>query len=322
MPRRLGLPSVYLAAAVATAAATAVPSAMTPASGLALHPSPSEPARPYIVIARSRVAARDLVGEVRWRVRRYYASALPGFATFLTAAELADLRADRRVRSIEPDRQIRPMTGGRPSRPYAVEADGAGVTVYVVSSGVDTGTEAGDEDGRGFGERVWRAFDATGGTGRDCGGHGTRSASRTHSVAPKAGLASVRVLGCGGSGTLSDVLAGLDWIRRHARGPSVTSMTIDGAGSPALDRAARSLVRKGVFVVGASSTGTCHITPDGRAYSPHTPYLAGAAARHLELHPEAGPAAIASWLKCTPSRGAIRQNPPTASNLLMRDGGL
>lgn len=351
MPRRLGLPSVYLAAAVATAAATAVPSAMTPASGLALHPSLSEPARPYIVIARSRVAARDLVGEVRWRVRRYYTSALPGFATFLTAAELADLRADRRVRSIEPDRQIRPMTGVRPSRPYAVEADGAGVTVYVVDSGVDTGAETstgtsagtgrgtggetdrdtGDETGsttgegadrRGFGERAWRAFDATGGTGRDCGGHGTQSASRTHSVAPKAGLASVRVLGCGGSGTLSDVLAGLDWIRRHARGLSVASMAIDGAGSPALDRAARSLVRKGVFVVGASSTGTCHVTPDGRAYSPHTPYLAGAAARHLELHPEADPAALASWLKCTPSRGAIRQNPPTGSNLLMRDGGL
>ncbi|MEV5497140.1 protease inhibitor I9 family protein [Nonomuraea fuscirosea] len=320
MPRRLGLPSVYLAAAVATAAATAVPSAMTPASGLALRPSLSEPARPYIVIARSRVAARDLVGEVRWRVRRYYTSALPGFATFLTAAELDDLRADRRVRSIEPDRQIRPMTGARPSRPYAVEAEGSGVTVYVVDSGVETGTETGGR--RIFGDRAWRAFDATGGTGRDCGGHGTQSASRTHGVAPEAGLASVRVLGCGGSGTLSDVLAGLDWIRRHARGPAVTSMAIDGAGSPALDRAARSLVRKGVFVVGASSTGTCHVTPDGRAYSPHTPYLAGAAARHLELHPEAGPAALATWLKCAPTRAAIRQNPSRASNLLMRDGGL
>ncbi|TMR18366.1 hypothetical protein ETD86_21940, partial [Nonomuraea turkmeniaca] len=89
MPRRLGLPSVYLAAAVATAATTAVPLAMTPASGLALRPAATEPARPYIVVARGPDAARDLVGEVRWRVRRYYTAALPGFATFLTAAELA-----------------------------------------------------------------------------------------------------------------------------------------------------------------------------------------------------------------------------------------
>ncbi|WP_327590437.1 hypothetical protein OHA25_28035 [Nonomuraea sp. NBC_00507] len=46
MPRRLGLPSVYLAAAVATAATTAVPLAMTPVSGLALRPVAAEPDRP------------------------------------------------------------------------------------------------------------------------------------------------------------------------------------------------------------------------------------------------------------------------------------
>ncbi|MFB4281908.1 S8 family serine peptidase [Nonomuraea sp. MTCD27] len=315
MPRRLGLPSVYLAAAMATAATTAVPLAMTPASGLALRPAPVEPARPYIVTARDRGDARDLVGEVRWRVRRYFTSALPGFATFLTAAELAELRADPRVRTIEPDRRIHPMASTRPERPSTVRADGTGVTVYVVDSGVKAKQA-------GFGERAWRAFDATGGTGRDCGGHGTRVAARAHDVAPGARIASVRVLGCDGTGTLADVLAGLDWIHRHARGPSVANLSIDGAGSPALDAAARSLVRSGVFVVGAADQGTCQVTSDGRAFSAHAPYLAGAAARHLELHPSAGPAALATRLGCTTARGAIRQNPSRRSNLLMRDGGL
>ncbi|MFC7583322.1 protease inhibitor I9 family protein [Nonomuraea antimicrobica] len=306
---------MYLAAAVATAATTAVPLAMTPASGLALRAAPVEPARSYIVTARDRVAARDLVGEVRWRVRRYYTSALPGFATFLTPAELAELRADTRVRTIEPDREIHAMTGRGPSRPSGGRASGAGVTMYVVDSGVAVRRDE-------FGDRAWRAFDATGGTGRDCGGHGTRLASRAHDGAPKAGIASVRVLGCGGSGTLADVLAGLDWVHRHARGPSVATLSFDGADSPALARAAGSLSESGVFVVTATDGGACRVTSDGRAFSGHAPYLAAAAARHLELHPNAGPAVLASRLNCDTARGAIRQNPSGPNNLLMRNGGL
>ncbi|MBB6547941.1 protease inhibitor I9 family protein [Nonomuraea rubra] len=315
MPRRLGLPSVYLAAAVATAAATAAPLAMTPAAGLALHPDHPEPARPYIVTARDRKAARDLVGEVRWRVRRYYTSALPGFATFLTASELDELRADTRVRTIEPDRQIHPMAVRAPGRPPSVRASGAGTTMYVLDSGVAIRRA-------GLRDRAWRAFDATGGTGRACGGHGTRVAARAHDVAPEAGIASVRVLGCGGSGTLADMLAGLDWIHRHARGPSVALLPTDGADSPALARSARSLVRSGVFVIGAANGAACRLTPDGRAFSAHAPYLAGAAARHLERHPDADPATLSAWLDCTAARGAIRQNPSRPNNLLVRNGGL
>ncbi|NBE97863.1 hypothetical protein FE391_30280 [Nonomuraea sp. KC401] len=315
MPRRLGLPSVYLAAAVATAATTAIPLAMTPASGTSQRPAVTEPVRPYIVIARGRGAARDLVGEARWRVRRYYTAALPGFATFLTAAELAELRADPRVRAIEADRQIHPMTSRRADPPPPGPATGAGTTVYVVDSGLDPGRAE-------FGDRTWRAFDATGGTGHDCAGTGTRTAGRVHSVAPKARIASVRVLGCGGSGTLADALAGLDWIRRHARGPSVANLSIDGADSPALGTAVRTLVRSGVFVVGTTHSRACQLTKAGVAYSAYAPYIAGGAARHLHLHPAAHPSVVASWLKCAPARGEIRQNPSRASNLLMRDGGL
>ncbi|MGN9841790.1 protease inhibitor I9 family protein [Nonomuraea sp. H19] len=312
MSRRLGLPSVYLAAAVATAVTTAAPLAMTPASGLALRPATSEPTRPYIVTARSRAAARDLVGEVRWRVRRYYTAALPGFATFLTAAELSSLRADPRVRAIEPDREIHPMTE-RAARPVAGQATGAGTTVYVVDSGIDVAE---------FGDRAWRAFDATGGTGRDCTGHGTRVAGRVHAIAPRAGIASVRVIGCGGAGTLADVLAGLDWTRRHARGPSVAVLSLDGADSPALATAVQDLVRSGVFVVAAADTGACRVGRGGAAYSAFAPHIAGAAAGFLEHRPTADPAILASRLNCTAAGGAIRQNPLRASNLLMRDGGL
>ncbi|NRQ38602.1 S8 family serine peptidase [Nonomuraea sp. NN258] len=319
MPRRFGLPSVYLAAAMATAATTAVPLAMTPASGKALRPAVTEPSRPYIVTARSRPDARDLVGEVRWRVRRFYTAALPGFATFLTAAELAELRADPRVLTVEADRQLHPIPVRRTPRPTDDWGTGARATVYVVDSGVDVARPE-------FGDRAWHAFDATGGTGRDCTGHGTQvariAAGRVTGIAPAARIASVRVLGCAGPGSLSDVIAGLDWIRRHARGPSVANLSIDGADSPALDTAVRGLVQAGVFVVGAADSGICQVTPGGEVFSALAPQVAGAAARHLEHHPEADPSALAASLKCIPAHSAIRQNPSRSSNLLMHNGGL
>lgn len=297
---------------MATAATTAIPLAMSPASGLALRPASSEPTRPYVVLARGRPAARALVGELRWRVRRYYTAALPGFATFLTAQELSELRADPRVRAVEPDGEIRAAPAGRPPAAPAARATGTGTTVYVVDSGTDS-TE--------FGDLAWHAFDATGGTGRDCDGHGTQVARRVHAAAPAARIGSVRVLGCDGSGTLSDVLAGLDWIHRHSRGPSVATLAVDGDRSAALRTATRQLGRSGVFVAESASSGGCRISPGGRTFSPYTPELAGAAAQLLELHPASGPSALATSLKCTAAGGVIRQNPTGAPTLHVRDGG-
>ncbi|MEU7744628.1 S8 family serine peptidase [Nonomuraea sp. NPDC049158] len=339
MPRRIGLPSLYLAAAAATAVTTAIPLAMAPASGIASRPPVTEPTRPYIVTVRDRAGARDLVGEMRWRVRRFYTSALPGFATVLTASELAELSADPRVLAIEPDREIHPMpitTSALPHAPRAARATGKGVTVFIVDSGVTHGRTGNSgrtgtfhsEDLRmsghtgnlrvshGFGDRLWWAFDATGRTGEDCGGHGTRVAraiaGRSHGVAPQADVASVRVLGCGGSGSLSDALAGLDWVRRHARGPAVANLSLDGADSPALRTAMARLARSGVFVVAATDAGRCRLSPTGETYSARAPRLAGAAARYLELHPAANPSVLASWLKCAATRDTIRQNPSRA----------
>ncbi|MEU0571760.1 S8 family serine peptidase [Nonomuraea sp. NPDC005983] len=303
MPRRFGLPSVYLAAAVVTALATAAPLTASPASGLAARPPLTEPTRLYIVTARDRADARKLVGQGRWRVRRYYTAALPGFASWLTAAEVRELRADPRVRWVEPDRPILPMPLAR-ARRAGDRGGGRGSTVYVVDGGVDVAR---------FGDRAWSAYDATGGTGEDCRGHGTRVARMVagpaKGLAPQAGVASVRVLGCGGSGSLSDVLAGIDWVHRHARGPAVATLAVDGASSRALMRAMRRLVRSGVFAVAASDDGTCRVAPGGQAFSSAVPRVAGAAARYLELHPDADPSTLASWLKCTAARGAIRQNP-------------
>src|SRR5439155_20628712 len=95
-----------------------------------------------------------------------------------------------------------------------------------------------------FGGRLVSGFSAiedNGGT-IDCNGHGTNVAGiiggTNFGVAKSATLVPVRVLDCSGSGTVSTVLAGLDWVLQdHALsyGPAVVNMSLGGDASSALD---------------------------------------------------------------------------------------
>jgi len=74
----------------------------------------------------------------------------------------------------------------------------------------------------------------------------------THGVAPGVLLHSVRVFGCGGSGTYSDVIAGLDWIIGHHQKPAVANMSLGGPAYEPLDEAVRACVAAGVTVVASA----------------------------------------------------------------------
>lgn len=218
----------------------------------------------------------------------------------------------------------RHSSGGAGARERVGRAGGR-VTVYVIDSGVDVSHQR-------FGDRAWAAFDATGGTaiagntgdtrgpgstdgtsgagggrgtgsaGGGCAGRGTLAAGVVAERAERARIASVRVLGCDGTGSMSDVLAGIDWVRRHAHGAAIANLSIGGVRSRAMDIALRRLLRSGVFVI-------------------ETPQTAAMAAQYLESHKDASPSALASWLKSTATRAAIRQNPTRTPNLLPHSGG-
>ena len=70
--------------------------------------------------------------------------------------------------------------------------------------------------------RATRAFDSIkdGYNGADCNGHGTHVAGIAASVSRYATFHSIRILNCNGSGSLSGVLEGIDYvIKQHkARG--------------------------------------------------------------------------------------------------------
>jgi cerevisin len=80
---------------------------------------------------------------------------------------------------------------------------------YVVDTGVNV--KHGEFDGRA----VWGATIPEGDEDEDGNGHGTHVAgtiaSKTYGVAKKAKIVAVKVLRSNGSGTMSDVLKGVEW---------------------------------------------------------------------------------------------------------------
>lgn len=139
------------------------------------------------------------------------------------------------------------------------------VSIYVVDTGIDASHPE-------FTGRVASGFDSFGsGDGRtDCNSHGTHvagiAAGSVYGVAKAARLVPVRVLACDGSGSISGVIAGLEWIAstRSSGERSVVNMSLGGGASSSLDSAVASLINTGVTVVvaaGNSNVDACTSSP-------------------------------------------------------------
>jgi len=144
---------------------------------------------------------------------------------------------------------------------YVYNQTGSGVHVYVI----DTGIRTTHSD---FGGRASVSYDALGGSGQDCNGHGTHVAGTiggtTYGVAKAAMLHAVRVLNCSGSGTTSGVIAGVDWVTANHQSPAVANMSLGGGASTALDNAVSNSINSGVtyaIAAGNSNANACNYSP-------------------------------------------------------------
>ena len=263
---------------------------LTPAAGA---PATAQAGGRYIVSFTDSAspehvgAARDRAVAAGAQILYDYDTALSGFAGLLPEAARADLQADPLVARVEPDEvmNISAVTGEAGAAPVVTSATqsgvthsldridqrsrrlngkfrytytGAGVTAYVI----DTGVMAGHSE---FGGRVeaGRSFTSAPAT-TDCGeGHGTHVAGliggRTYGVAKAATIVPVKVFSCDGAASVSTVIAGIDWATGDAQrrgGPAVFNLSAGVAArlGSGLERAVRNAIASGVpFVTAAGN---------------------------------------------------------------------
>ncbi len=79
----------------------------------------------------------------------------------------------------------------------------------------------------------------------------------------------VRVLSCSGSGTWSQVIAGIDWVTANRTLPAVANMSLGGGASSSVDQAVRNSIAAGVsYAVAAGNGNIAGIAQDACKYSP------------------------------------------------------
>jgi subtilisin family serine protease len=239
--------------------------------------------RYLVTTTSSRVtsAAADDVEDNGGEVDHEFREVLDGFSAELTPAQVAEVRSDPRVEEVVRDGRVQ-ASGNQLSPPwgldridqralpldrgYGYQQTGAGVTAFVI----DTGIRA---THREFGGRVSGGYDFVDNDANaaDCAGHGTHVAGtiggRTYGVAKSVSLVPVRVLDCDGGGDVSDVIAGIDWAVKHKpAGGSLINLSLGGDRSDLLDAAVAAAVDAGVPVVvaaGNADDDACGSSPAG-----------------------------------------------------------
>lgn len=245
----------------------------TPPHTAANSPNADVWAGHYIVVLKSGTATpENLLHRISFRhamtIDQKFGTVMHGFAAAVDSGDLDKLRADPDVDRIEPDRFVKQMgnqTGmgwaldrldqhGLPlNNTFSYGATGAGVNIYIVDGGIRyTHSE--------FGGRAHFAYDALGGNGSDCNGHGTGVAGiaggSVHGVAKASTIWSVRVFPCSGSTPLSTILAGVDWVTAHHKSPAVANLSLGAGTAPILDSAVSKSIQSGVtYVVAAGNSG-------------------------------------------------------------------
>ncbi|KUO04919.1 S8 family peptidase [Streptomyces caeruleatus] len=264
-------------ACVAALSASTMPAHAAPEGRILGAGEPGSVSGSYLVTLKGgtkapSAAGKSLADKYGAKISHTYGTVLNGYAVRANERQARRLAADSRVASVVQDTRVtlehnqkNPPSWGLDridqadlplDRSYTwPESAGAGVTVYVI----DTGIRVSHKD---FGGRASYGWDFVGGdrTASDGNGHGTHVAGtiagKQYGVAKNAKVVAVRVLDNAGGGTTAQVIAGIDWVTRHARKPAVANVSLGGYRNAQLDAAVRNSIASGVtYTVAAGNDG-------------------------------------------------------------------
>lgn len=219
------------------------------------------------------------------QVHAQWQHAIHGFSAELSPQMLADLSKNQDIEFIEADQlvkipQITQSSFTQTQAPWGLDRidqanlpldglynytnTGSGISVYVIDSGISPHVDFADRSISGF-TAVNDGWDTL-----DCFGHGTSVAGiiggTTWGVAKNVTLYAVRVLGCDGSGAISDIISGVDWVTANHNKLSVANMSLGAGFTYSLYAAVTTMIQSGVTTVAAagnSSANACNFTPAG-----------------------------------------------------------
>ena len=278
---------VLMVAAAGQTASAAAPRADAGADG---HIIPAERPVPdqYIVTLHDQSDTAELAETASLaerhnsQVLHVYSHAVHGFAARMSPADAQALAADPDVAAVEQDgvvsideAQVSPPSWGLDrvdqhdlplDNQYSYLGDGTDVHAYVIDTGVRT-------THTDFGGRASTGVDEVGGVPcnpvtQPKSGHGTHVAGTiggsTYGLAKNVSVVSVRVLDCSGSGLVSQVVAGVDWVTAHAIKPAVANLSLGGGTSATMDSAVSNSIASGVtyaIAAGNSALDACTSSP-------------------------------------------------------------
>lgn len=243
--------------------------------------------------ASVRTMRKDMLSEYRideQAIKNKYDVALKGFTAKLDDETLANLKNDRRIDYIEKDRVVSFAPpcgtpnggscdggggGSSQTTPWGIQRVGgvssSSATAWIIDSGVDLDHPDLNVDASRSTTFVSKGKDAK--SADDNNGHGTHVAGTIAAIdndidvvgiAAGATVVGVKVLDRRGSGSYSDVIAGIDYVAQNASSGDVANMSLGGPTSQALDDAVRNAADAGVMMAVAAGNDS----DDANNYSP------------------------------------------------------